>query len=47
MLARAKKAELADDDALDELVRRACARVCDEAVGRKPVVAVMISRLEA
>ncbi|MFO1207646.1 MAG: ribonuclease J [Amaricoccus sp.] len=46
-LARAKKAELADDDALDELARRTCARVCDNAIGRKPVVAVMISRLEA
>ncbi len=46
MLARAKRAELSDDDALDELVRRVCARVCDDAVGRKPVVSVMISRLE-
>jgi ribonuclease J len=46
VLVRAKKAELADDDALDELVRRTVARICDDAVGRKPVVAVMISRLE-
>lgn len=46
VLARAKRAELGDDDALDELVQRTCARVCNDAVGKKPVVTVMISRLE-
>ena len=47
VLARAKKAELDDDDALDELVQRTCARICNDAIGKKPVCTVMISRLEA
>ena len=47
VLARAKKAELDDDDALDELVQRACSRICNDAIGKKPVCTVMISRLEA
>jgi ribonuclease J len=46
VLARAKKAEIADDDALEELIKRACAKACDDAIGKKPVVSVMISRLE-
>ena len=45
--ARAKPAELDDDDALEELIQRTCSRVCNDAVGKKPVVTVMISRLEA
>ncbi len=47
VLARAKRAELDDDDALEELVQRTCARICNDAVGKKPVCKVMISRLEA
>ncbi len=47
VLARAKRAELDDDDALEELIQRACARICNDAIGKKPVVTVMISRLEA
>ena len=47
MLARAKRAELDDDDALEELIQRTCARICNDAVGKKPVCTVMISRLEA
>lgn len=46
VLARAKRSELEDDDALDALVQRACSRICNDAVGKKPVVTVMISRLE-
>ncbi|MFT3972714.1 MAG: ribonuclease J [Amaricoccus sp.] len=47
VLARAKKGELADDEALDELVQRAVSRISNDAVGKKPVCKVMISRLEA
>lgn len=47
LLKRAKRAEIDDDDTLEELIQRLCAKVCDDAVGKKPVVAVMISRLEA
>jgi ribonuclease J len=45
-LARARPQTLADDDALEEMVQRTCARVCNDVVGKKPVVSVMISRLE-
>jgi ribonuclease J len=47
VLTRAKRAELADDDALQELVQRAVVRIASDAVGKKPVCTVMISRLEA
>ncbi len=47
VLARAKRAEISDDDALEELIQRACAKACDDAIGKKPVCSVMISRLEA
>jgi ribonuclease J len=47
VLARAKRAEVDDDDLLEELVQRAVARICNDAVGKKPVCKVMISRLEA
>lgn len=45
-LARAKRADLADDDALEQLVSRACARCCNDLIGKKPICSVMISRLE-
>ena len=45
-LARAKRAELDDDERLDDLIQRAAVRVCNDAVGKKPVCTVMISRLE-
>jgi ribonuclease J len=45
-LARARPATIADDDALEELVHRTCARICNDVIGKKPVVSVMISRLE-
>jgi ribonuclease J len=47
MLKRAKPAELDDDDTLEELIQRLCGRVGDDAIGKKPVCSVMISRLEA
>lgn len=46
-LARAKRRELDDDEAIEEIVQRACSRICNDAVGKKPVVRVMISRLES
>ena len=46
VLGRAKRAEIDDDDALEELIQRAAARICNDAVGKKPIVTVMISRLE-
>ncbi len=45
-LRRVKRGVLGDDGALEELVTRVTARACDELVGKKPVVSVMISRLE-
>lgn len=45
-LARAKRAELEDDDALEQLAARACARCCNDLIGKKPLCTVMISRLE-
>lgn len=47
VLARAKRAELDNDDALEELIQRAVARITNDAVGKKPVCKVMISRLES
>lgn len=46
LLARAKRAELEDDEALSELIQRAVSRIANDAVGKKPVCTVMISRLE-
>ncbi len=46
-LARAKRGELADDDTLDEMIQRTVSRICNDAIGKKPVCTVMISRLEA
>ncbi len=45
-LGRAKKAELANDDTVERLVVQASNRVCMDLLGKKPVVTVMISRLE-
>ena len=46
VLGRAKRAELDDDEAVQEMVQRTCARIANDAIGKKPVVTVMISRLE-
>ena len=45
-VSRAKAAHVADDKALEELVQRCVSRVCNDAIGKKPVCSVMISRLE-
>ncbi|MBB5221829.1 ribonuclease J [Amaricoccus macauensis] len=47
VLSRAKRNELADDESLDDLIQRAVSRISNDAVGKKPVCKVMISRLEA
>jgi ribonuclease J len=46
-LGRLGRKELGDDEVLDDLVQRSVSRVCNDAVGKKPVTTVMISRLEA
>jgi ribonuclease J len=45
-MGRAKKSEIADDDALEKIISRACARCCNDLIGKKPLCTVMISRLE-
>lgn len=47
VLSRSKRSELADDEALDDLIQRAVSRISNDAVGKKPVCKVLISRLEA
>jgi len=44
-LDRAKRTQIDDDDALIELVERAVSRIGNDAVGKKPICTVMISRL--
>jgi ribonuclease J len=44
-LARAEEAMLADDDKLEDMLRRIVRQVCVEEIGRKPEVTVVISRL--
>ena len=46
VLGRASRSDLADDETVDELIQRSCARISNDAVGKKPVCTVMISRLE-
>jgi ribonuclease J len=46
LLKRAKPADLDDDDALEDQIQRLCGRICNDAIGKKPVCSVMISRLE-
>ena len=45
-LARLSKADLASDDAVEQVAARAVARLANDQVGKKPVTTVMISRLE-
>ena len=45
-IGRAKKSEVADDDALEKIISRACSRCCNDLIGKKPLCKVMISRLE-
>jgi ribonuclease J len=46
-LGRAKAGELADDEKVERMATQACTKVCLDLVGKKPVVSVMISRLDA
>ena len=45
-LAREKPRNLLDDGNVEEVVRRASYKVCRELVGKKPLVTVMIARIE-
>jgi ribonuclease J len=45
-LGRAKRSELGDDDAVERMVVQTSNRICMDLVGKKPVVTVMISRLD-
>ena len=47
LLKRAKRSDIDDDAALEDMIVRLCGKVCDDAIGKKPVCTVMISRLEA
>ncbi|WP_424927450.1 ribonuclease J [Amaricoccus tamworthensis] len=42
---RADRKVLNDDDALEDLIRRTCTRTCNNAMGKKPICSIMISRL--
>jgi ribonuclease J len=44
-LQRAEDAVLADDDKLEDMLRRIVRQVCVEEIGRKPEVTVVVSRL--
>lgn len=46
ILARATRKTLQNDDAVEELVSQSVRRLCNDLVGKKPVVTVLISRLE-
>ncbi|MCV6592474.1 MAG: ribonuclease J, partial [Silicimonas sp.] len=45
LIGRAKHKTLADDDKLEEELRRAVRKSCDDEIGKKPEVTVVISRL--
>jgi ribonuclease J len=45
-LAKAKRADLASDEAVETLATRAVARICNDKIGKKPLCTVMISRLD-
>lgn len=45
-LARAGTRDLRSDAAVEEYVARACRKACNDAIGKKPIVSVMINRLE-
>jgi len=42
----AKRSSLRDDEAVEKLVEKTLRSACDEAIGKKPVVTVMINRFE-
>lgn len=41
-----KRAALADDEEVEDAINRIVARVCNDRIGKKPMVTVLISRLE-
>ena len=47
VLMRARRKTLADDDALEEDLRRVARKTAQDEIGRKPEVTVVVSRLEA
>ncbi len=44
-LERARKKDLVDDDAVEERVGRLVRKICNEEVGKKPLVTVLVNRL--
>ena len=46
-LLRAKQRDIASDTTLEEMITRRITGTCNELVGKKPIVSVMINRLEA
>ena len=46
-MARAKRGDISSDTKLEELITRAISSTSNELVGKKPIVTVMINRLEA
>jgi ribonuclease J len=45
-LLKMKRAALADDEEVEDAINRIVARVCNDRIGKKPMVTVLISRLE-
>ncbi|PJN94843.1 hypothetical protein CNY89_12055 [Amaricoccus sp. HAR-UPW-R2A-40] len=45
-LLKMKRAALADDEEVEDAITRIVARVCNDRIGKKPMVTVLISRLE-
>jgi len=45
-LERSKRASLRDDEAVEKLVEKTLRVACEDAIGKKPVVTVMINRFE-
>ena len=43
---RSKRSEIASDTSLEELITRQVGSICQQEVGKKPIVTVMINRLE-
>ena len=46
MMARAKPKELANDDSVEDIAKKAVSRICSASIGKKPVTKVFINRLE-
>jgi ribonuclease J len=46
VIGRAARKVLDDDEALEDLVQRTCSRICNQAIGKKPLCNVLISRLD-